>query len=45
MDSSDRREALAFLEDSSESTGASDQIVGNLIRTFGDSGWEEEIPR
>merc|ERR1719235_1042352 len=30
MDSSDRREALAFLEDSSESTGASDQIVGIL---------------
>jgi hypothetical protein len=30
MDASDRREALAFLEDSSESTGASDQIVGIL---------------
>jgi len=30
MDSSDRRQALAFLEDSSESTGASDQIVGIL---------------
>jgi chromosome segregation ATPase len=30
VDSSDRREALAFLEDSSESTGASDQIVGIL---------------
>jgi iron-sulfur cluster repair protein YtfE (RIC family) len=30
MDNSDRREALAFLEDSSESTGASDQIVGIL---------------
>jgi len=30
MDVSDRREALAFLEDSSESTGASDQIVGIL---------------
>jgi len=30
MDSSDRREAMAFLEDSSESTGASDQIVGIL---------------
>jgi predicted nucleic acid-binding Zn-ribbon protein len=30
MDSGDRREALAFLEDSSESTGASDQIVGIL---------------
>jgi len=30
MDSSDRRQAMAFLEDSSESTGASDQIVGIL---------------
>jgi len=30
MDVSDRREAIAFLEDSSESTGASDQIVGIL---------------
>merc|ERR1719456_360548 len=30
MDAADRREALAFLEDSSESTGASDQIVGIL---------------
>merc|ERR1719201_2764944 len=30
VDSSDRREAIAFLEDSSESTGASDQIVGIL---------------
>jgi len=30
MDVSDRRTALAFLEDSSESTGASDQIVGIL---------------
>merc|ERR1719253_1951365 len=30
MDASDRRQALAFLEDSSESTGASDQIVGIL---------------
>merc|ERR1719298_7958 len=30
MDSSDRREAMAFLEDSSESTGASDEIVGIL---------------
>jgi hypothetical protein len=30
MDASDRREAIAFLEDSSESTGASDQIVGIL---------------
>merc|ERR1719235_59451 len=30
MDAGDRREALAFLEDSSESTGASDQIVGIL---------------
>merc|ERR1719171_973115 len=30
MDSGDRREAMAFLEDSSESTGASDQIVGIL---------------
>jgi len=30
MDVSDRREALAFLEDSSTSTGASDQIVGIL---------------
>merc|ERR1719181_1874583 len=30
MDSSDRREAMAFLEDSSESTGAFDQIVGIL---------------
>ena len=30
MDVMDRREALAFLEDSSESTGASDQIVGIL---------------
>jgi len=30
MEASDRREALAFLEDSSESTGASDQIVGIL---------------
>merc|ERR1719463_616895 len=30
VDASDRREALAFLEDSSESTGASDQIVGIL---------------
>merc|ERR1719299_189098 len=30
MDSSDRRQALAFPEDSSESTGASDQIVGIL---------------
>merc|ERR1719171_946566 len=30
MDVSDRREAMAFLEDSSESTGASDQIVGIL---------------
>merc|ERR1719160_1252677 len=30
MDSSDRRQALAFLEDSSESMGASDQIVGIL---------------
>merc|ERR1719299_38642 len=30
MDSADRREAIAFLEDSSESTGASDQIVGIL---------------
>merc|ERR1719299_169068 len=30
VDSSDRRQALAFLEDSSESTGASDQIVGIL---------------
>jgi len=30
VDASDRRQALAFLEDSSESTGASDQIVGIL---------------
>jgi hypothetical protein len=30
MDSMDRRTAMAFLEDSSESTGASDQIVGIL---------------
>eukprot|EP00746_Dinoflagellata_sp_MGD_P158291 gnl/MRDRNA2_/MRDRNA2_86441_c0_seq15.p1 gnl/MRDRNA2_/MRDRNA2_86441_c0~~gnl/MRDRNA2_/MRDRNA2_86441_c0_seq15.p1 ORF type:complete len:685 (+),score=247.00 gnl/MRDRNA2_/MRDRNA2_86441_c0_seq15:79-2133(+) len=30
MDASDRRQAMAFLEDSSESTGASDQIVGIL---------------
>merc|ERR1719156_155870 len=30
MDSIDRRTAMAFLEDSSESTGASDQIVGIL---------------
>jgi len=30
VDASDRREALAFLEDSSASTGASDQIVGIL---------------
>merc|ERR1719386_49694 len=30
MDVADRREALAFLDDSSESTGASDQIVGIL---------------
>merc|ERR1719240_1120939 len=30
MDEMDRREAMAFLEDSSESTGASDQIVGIL---------------
>merc|ERR1719299_16654 len=30
MDAADRREAQAFLEDSSESTGASDQIVGIL---------------
>merc|ERR1719399_1326371 len=30
VDASDRREALAFLEDSSESMGASDQIVGIL---------------
>jgi len=30
MDASDRRQALAFLEDSTESTGASDQIVGIL---------------
>merc|ERR1719316_887169 len=30
VDVSDRREALAFLEDSSASTGASDQIVGIL---------------
>merc|ERR1719240_2089047 len=30
MDAADRREAIAFLEDSSESTGASDQIVGIL---------------
>ena len=30
MDVMDRREALAFLEDSSESTGASDLIVGIL---------------
>merc|ERR1719324_1212155 len=30
VDSSDRRQAVAFLEDSSESTGASDQIVGIL---------------
>merc|ERR1719253_1886478 len=30
MDVSDRRTAIAFLEDSSESTGASDQIVGIL---------------
>jgi len=30
MDVSDRRQALAFLEDSSESTGASDEIVGIL---------------
>merc|ERR1719379_1262731 len=30
MDAADRREAMAFLEDSSESTGASDQIVGIL---------------
>merc|ERR1719298_4306 len=30
MDSSDRRQAMAFLVDSSESTGASDQIVGIL---------------
>merc|ERR1719160_2260904 len=30
MDAADRRDALAFLEDSSESTGASDQIVGIL---------------
>merc|ERR1719155_289108 len=30
MDASDRRQAIAFLEDSSESTGASDQIVGIL---------------
>merc|ERR1719378_145499 len=30
MDAGDRREALAFLEDSDESMGASDQIVGIL---------------
>merc|ERR1719152_845275 len=30
IDAGDRRQALAFLEDSSESTGASDQIVGIL---------------
>merc|ERR1719321_75235 len=30
MDNIDRRTAMAFLEDSSESTGASDQIVGIL---------------
>jgi predicted nucleic acid-binding Zn-ribbon protein len=30
MDSSDRREALAFLEEGDSSTGASDQIVGIL---------------
>merc|ERR1719420_573335 len=30
MDNMDRRTAMAFLEDSSESTGASDQIVGIL---------------
>merc|ERR1719478_1470699 len=30
MDNSDRRQALAFLEDSDESMGASDQIVGIL---------------
>jgi len=30
VDASDRRQAMAFLEDSSESTGASDQIVGIL---------------
>lgn len=30
VDASDRREAVAFLEDSSESMGASDQIVGIL---------------
>merc|ERR1719420_225998 len=30
MDSMDRRTAMAFLEDSSESTGASDEIVGIL---------------
>merc|ERR1719201_2944517 len=30
VDASDRRQAVAFLEDSSESTGASDQIVGIL---------------
>merc|ERR1719359_2210331 len=30
VDASDRRQAIAFLEDSSESTGASDQIVGIL---------------
>ena len=30
MDAMDRRQALAFLEDSSESTGASGQIVGIL---------------